>query len=279
VDRDITLRDYARVVWSGRLLILAAVVVAMVVGLALTFARGTTYTATARVDMGQATTPAGIPVQTPLTNPTLAPSVLESDRVVEEVAEVSGVGAATIRDVTTLSAPRVTGQQGNLPTLLTVTVTDSARDRAITIANSYAQVIMSEVNRDFRTVQQVYERQLNESRAQVTQLTRELRGLRQQLVAAAGTDRAVALQTAVLSATDQLRAARQTVETQAVLLAKSNQVEAPELISVADSASSSGSAPARVRTALFAALIGLLIGILATFVWRGSPAGRAADGA
>lgn len=277
MTRDITLRDYARVLWSGRLLILAAVVVAVVVGLALSFARGTTYTATAKLYMGQATTTAGIPVQTPFTNPTTAPAVLESDAVVARVAERAGVTPARVRDAATLSAPRVSGTQGNLPTVLTVTATDGDRETAIAIANAYSDVILEGLNEDFGTIREVYERQLAESRVQVTQLTGDVRRLRAQLVAAAGTDRAVALQTALLSAQDQLRSARQTVEDQAVLLAKSNQVEAPEQIAVADSASSSGSAPRRVQTVLLSAIVGLLIGVLGTFVWRGSPAGRAAE--
>ncbi len=47
MDREITLRDYGRVLWSGRWLILAATVIAAIVGLALSFATTTTYRATA----------------------------------------------------------------------------------------------------------------------------------------------------------------------------------------------------------------------------------------
>ena len=72
VDREITLRDYGRVVWSGRWLILATTVAAAVVGLLLTFVTSTTYTATARVFLGQATTVSGAPFSTPATNPATA---------------------------------------------------------------------------------------------------------------------------------------------------------------------------------------------------------------
>ncbi len=47
--------------------------------------------------------------------------------------------------------------------------------------------------------------------------------------------------------------------------------------SVAVIATSSGSAPQRLRTAVFAGLVGLILGIIATFVWKGSPAGRARE--
>ena len=44
MDREITLRDYGRVLWSGRWLILASTVVAALVGLLLTFVTSTEYT-------------------------------------------------------------------------------------------------------------------------------------------------------------------------------------------------------------------------------------------
>jgi uncharacterized protein involved in exopolysaccharide biosynthesis len=66
------------------------------------------------------------------------------------------------------------------------------------------------------------------------------------------------------------------VDTNALLLAKGQEIEAPSIVSVSTTASSSGSAPNRARTVLFAAIIGLLVGIIVTFVWKGSPAGRAA---
>lgn len=276
MDREITLRDYGRVIWSGRVVILACLVVAAVIGLALTFAKSTSYTATSRVSMGQATTVAGVPVQTPFTNPTTAPQVLKNDAIVDRVARQVGVPAGRVRDAVTLSAPRVTGNAGNLPTLLTITVRDRSRQVAIDTANAYAREVLRRVGADYEATQASYQRQLAESRAAVRDLTGVVTTLRRQLVSAAGSDRAVALQAALLAATDQLRGARQDAEAQQVQLSKSRQVEAPETLAVADSASSSGSAPQRVRTALLAGFIGLLIGVLATFVWRGSPAGRAA---
>lgn len=276
MTKEITLRDYARVIWSGRVLILVCVIAAVVVGLLLSLARGTTYTATAKVYLGQATTVSGVPVQTPFTNPTTAPLVLESDAVVQMVADRSGLTPGQIRDAVTLSAPRVSGTSGNLPTLITVTSRDGRRKVAIDAANAYAAVILERVGVDFENTRAVYRRQLASSRAEVAQLTRDVRRLRGQLVAAAGTERAVALQTALLSAQDQLRSARQSSEDQAILLAKANQVEAPLQVSAAETASSSGSAPRRLQTVILSALVGLLIGILATFVWKGSPAGRAA---
>ena len=49
----------------------------------------------------------------------------------------------------------------------------------------------------------------------------------------------------------------------------------PYIVSLSESPSSSSSAPNRLRTVVLAAIIGLLVGVIVTFVWRGSPAGRA----
>ena len=50
--------------WGGRWLILAATVIAALVGLILTFVTETTYVATSEVYLGQATTISGTPVST-----------------------------------------------------------------------------------------------------------------------------------------------------------------------------------------------------------------------
>lgn len=277
MNREITLRDYGRVLWSGRWVILATVAIGVLVALALTFARSTQYTAKATVSMGQATTVSGVPVQTPYTNPTTAPQVLDSDEVVEAVADRAGVSASRVREATTLSAPRVSGATGNLPTILTVTSTDGSREKAITIANAYAEQVLLVAGRGFAATQQVYRQQFEDSQQAVDQLTRETRLLRAQLVTASG-ERAAIIQSALLSAQDQLRTARQSASDQEVLLTKSRDIEGPKLVGTADSASSSSTAPRRLQSVLLGALIGLFIGVLAVFVWKGSPAGRAADG-
>ncbi len=68
MDREITLRDYGRVLWTGRWLILATTVVAAIAGLLLSIASTTTYTASAELFVGQATTVSGTPVATPDTS-------------------------------------------------------------------------------------------------------------------------------------------------------------------------------------------------------------------
>lgn len=273
---EVTLRDYLRVAWSGRWLILIATVVGVVVGILLSVARSPEYTATARVYLGQATTVAGVPVQTPFTNPTIAPLALDSDAIVRRVADAAGVTPARVRSAVTLSAPRVTGTAGNLPTILTVTSTDGNRALAVEIANAYAQNVLRDVSAAYRETRKVYEGQVARSRQEVDGLLAEATRLRTRL-ANAPAGQAELIQLALNSAVQQLEDARQEAADQEVLLRKADQVEAPQQLTEAERAASSGTGPKRLQSIVLAALIAAALGILATFVWRGSPAARAAD--
>ncbi|MFN8120912.1 MAG: Wzz/FepE/Etk N-terminal domain-containing protein [Thermoleophilia bacterium] len=273
---EVTLRDYLRVAWSGRWLILIATVVGIVVGILLSVARSPEYTATARVYLGQATTIAGVPVQTPFTNPTVAPLALDSDAIVRKVADAAGVSPSRVRSAVTLSAPRVNGTAGNLPTILTVTSTDKNRKLAVEIANAYADNVLEDVSTAYRETRKVYEGQVARSRQEVDGLIAEAAKLRARL-ASAPAGQADLIQLALTSAVQQLDDARQQADDDEVLLRKADQVEAPQALTQAERASSSGTGPKRVQSIVLAGLIAFALGVLATFVWRGSPAARAAD--
>ena len=274
---EVTLRDYLRVAWSGRWLILIATVVGIVVGILLSVARSPEYTATARVYLGQATTVAGVPVQTPFTNPTVAPLALDSDQIVRRVADAADFTPGRVRSAVTLTAPRVTGTAGNLPTVITITSTDANRATAVAIANAYADNVLADVSAAYRETRKVYEGQVARSGREVESLLAEATRLRTRL-ASASPGQAELIQLALNSAVQQLEDARQEQADQEVLLRKADQVEAPQALTKAERASSSGTAPKRVQSIVLAALIAMALGILATFVWRGSPAARAADG-
>jgi len=273
---DVTLRDYLRVAWSGRWLILIATVVGIAVGILLSVARSPEYTATARVYLGQATTIAGVPVQTPFTNPTVAPLALDSDAIVRKVADAAGTTPGRVRSAVTLTAPRVSGTSGNLPTILTVTSTDKNRKLAVEIANAYADNVLSDVGAAYRDTRRVYEAQVARSRKEVDGLIAEAAKLRTRL-ASAPAGQADLIQLALTSAVQQLDDARQQADDDEVLLRKADQVEAPQALTRAERASSSGTGPKRLQSIVLAGLIAFALGILATFVWRGSPAARAAD--
>jgi Chain length determinant protein len=276
VDREISLRDYGRVLWSGRWLILAATVVAALVGLALTFVTSTTYTATARVFLGQATTVSGAPFSTPATNPATAGTVLTGDNLVSQVADEIGVSPSRVRRGVSLSAPRAPGgAAGNQPTVATITFVDDSRRVARDGANAYAEAINRRALQNFDAVFDTYARGEERAKADVTRLQAQIAEFQRQLQAtSAGGDRAL-FQSLLFSATTQLSIAQTTLTTQELNRAKAEANEKPYIVSLSDSPSSSASAPNRLRTTLLAGVIGLIVGVIVTFVWRGSPAGRA----
>lgn len=276
MDREISLRDYGRVLWSGRWLILAATVVAALVGLALTFVTSTTYTATARVFLGQATTVSGAPFSTPATNPATAGTVLTGDNLVSQVADEIGVSPSRVRRGVSLSAPRAPGgAAGNQPTVATITFVDDSRRVARDGANAYAEAINRRALQNFDAVFDTYARGEERAKADVTRLQAQIAEFQRQLQAtSAGGDRAL-FQSLLFSATTQLSIAQTTLTTQELNRAKAEANEKPYIVSLSDSPSSSASAPNRLRTTLLAGVIGLIVGVIVTFVWRGSPAGRA----
>lgn len=275
MEREITLRDYGRVIWSGRWLILTAVVIAAIVGLALSFASSTKYAAKAELFVGQATSISGTPVSTPGTNPALVPIVLTGDNIVGRVAKQIGVTPKRVRKGVELTAPKAPGGSvGNLPTVITITFTDKNRDVAKNGANAYAQAIYEQAKSDFAGVRQSYTSAITSAQATVDRLNSQIATYQRQLPTATG-ERLTILQGLLNSSGQQLQIATTDLSDQQLNLAKDAQFQ-PGIISLATSPSSSGSVPNRLRSVILAGVIGLLVGIIVTFVWRGSPAGRAA---
>lgn len=276
MDREITLRDYGRVLWSGRWLILVATVAAAIVGLLLTFVTSTTYTATARVFLGQATTVSGAPLSTPATNPATAGTVLTGDNLVTEVAAEIGVSPSRVRSGVTLSAPRAPGgAAGNQPTVATITFVDGDRRVAREGANAYAEAVNRASLENFSAVFDTYARGEERAQADVLRLRNQIGDVQRELATATGESRSI-LAAVLLSAGQQLSIAQTTLTTQELNRAKAEANEKPYIISLSESPSSSSSAPNRLRSVILAAVIGLIVGVIVTFVWRGSPAGRAA---
>jgi len=276
VEREITLRDYGRVIWSGRWIILTCVVIAALVGLALSFATTTTYSAKAELFVGQATSVSGTPVSTPGTNPSLAPIVLTGDNLVGRVAKEVGVTPARIRKGVELTAPKAPGGSvGNLPTVVTITFTDPNREVAKNAANAYAEAIYAQANDDFSGVVDSYDEAITSAEATIARLDREISVYQRRLASASG-DELLVLTTLLNSSGQQLQTATTELSSQRLNRVKEEQFQ-PGIISLATSPSSSGSVPNRLRSVILAGVIGLLVGIIVTFVWRGSPAGRAAN--
>lgn len=265
---EITLQDYGRVIWAGRRIILVAIIAAAIVGLALTFIRSTTYSASSQVYLGQETTLSGTPLTTPQTNPTIAPVVLEGDAIVDSVAESAGITPGRVRSGVSLEAPRAPGSAGNLPTLIKVTFVDKDPKVAKEVANLYAEQIRSANAESFETSVETYQGQIARAQKDIAQLERQVSQLGTQLAAVAGTPQGPGIQTALVIASQQLAESRSDLENAELAIAKARQLEQPQIVSAATEPSSSSSGPRRVRTVVFAALLGALVGLITVFIWR-----------
>lgn len=278
MDRELTLRDYGRVLWRGRTIVIACALVAALAGLILSLTRTTTYSATARVFLGQATTPTGVPVLTPDTNPTTAADTLGGDDVIARVAAATGVKAKRIRDGVDFTVPRSPGAQaGNQPALATITFTDEDRRVAREVVNAYAAEVLKGAQAKVAEVRDVLVDGISDGNGRLESIQRSVDAAEAGLRGAGG-DEARATYRALLFASQQrLYDVLKDLSDLRLSLAKSDQYEAPRAISRSESASSSATLVARARTVILALVIGLIVGIVIVFMWRGSPAGRAEE--
>ncbi len=268
MEREITLRDYGRVLWAGRWVLLAAAVIAGVIGLIVSVTRETRYTASSSVYLGLVTAPrTGQPVPTPLTTPLTAQRVLRGDRFIQSAADAAGIDAERVRDGVTFTVDRIPGAAGgNQPVVASIRYRDRDRATAVRVVNAYADAVLAFRMADVKTVVDIYQKRVDDGERRMDQIEATLDRLRRQ--DAAGN-------AALLTSLQQEIGYLGTILNEATLdLAKTKIIESPYIVSQATSASSSARPGQRVRTVVFAVILGLIVGAIVTFAWRGSPAGR-----
>lgn len=267
MEQEITLRDYGRVLWSGRWVLVVAAVGAALVALVVGIARETTHTASSLVYMGLATAAgSGTPVSTPITTPSTAQKILAGDEFVQRAAEATGVDFDRIRDGMSFSVERVPGAVGgNQPTVATIRFTDTDRDTAIAVTNAYAEGVFDFVNENYEKVLGSWQRKVTNGEERIRQIQQTLDGLR----ARGGQD-----ETVIFSLQQELGTVQFNTDEALLGLAKTEQIERGYIVSKAASATSSTSAGQLLRRVIFGLILGTIIGIVVVFVWRGSPAGR-----
>ena len=274
MEREITLRDYGRVLWQGRWLILATTLLAGLIGLLLSFGKQTTYTSTASDFMGQATSQSGVPVVTLRTNPATAAQGLKSDDLIQKVAGATGISADRVRDDVTLSAARTAGNGNvNQPTIVSVSVTDRERPVARRVTEAYAAEVFRVANDSYAPQIETYMARIKNLVVRENNLISEAKSYRAQLARATG-ERGTFLLSNLNNIAGEMALVRNDIDQQQLDLQKSKQIEAPALVSGASTAKSSGGAKSRLSSAIFAAIIGAILGIIATLVWKGGPADR-----
>ncbi len=270
MDREITIRDYLNVAWSGRWLILVTTLLGIIVGILVSVAHVTAYTSTARVSLGQPTSIQGNPLQTPFTNPQTAAGALDLTALSESVAHTLGVAPSVVRGhVHAALASGVTPTGSALPVLV-LTASNTHPAMAVTIANQFADAVVAQTGSGYKAVESAWADQVAAGKSQVRQLTAQIDALAKSAPSAG--DAVASVSDATLLATAQTN-----LNNAELGLAQVRETEAPTVLTQAYTAASSNTAPKRLQSVALAGLVGLLLGLVATFIWRGSPAARAAN--
>ncbi len=270
MDNERTLRDYARILWAGRWVILLTAIAATLVAMLVTAVKRPTYTASSVVYMGLATTAVtGQVVPSPITTPVTALKAIKADRYVKEAAAATGIDQDRIRNGITVSVERIPGAVGgNLPTVATLRYTDRNRATAIKVANAYAKSVFGFAETGYTGVADAYGNLVSSVDTRVTAIQT---ALDRERAKGAGAD-----QITLTSLQQELSTLLIHQGDAAVRLAKTKQQEAPYIVSEATRATASRTPGQVVRSTIFGAILGLILGALATFVWKGTTPERAA---
>jgi capsular exopolysaccharide synthesis family protein len=134
--QSLTIRDYARVLWRRRWTILAAALVGLLAGVAVTLKEGAAYTASAQVLVGIGEPPQGAyqRVAPDRLNQTQA-ELAETPRVAQRALAAAGVSDVALEDF--LAESKVTANPET--DILMFTVTDRRAARASALATQYAR--------------------------------------------------------------------------------------------------------------------------------------------
>ncbi len=270
MDREITFRDYLRVAWSGRWLILVTTVLGIIVGAIVSVAHHTAYSATARVGLGQPTSVQGVPLQSPFTSSQTVSQAIDVTGLDNQTAQALGLPQSEVRGHVHVSTPVGVSPTIVAPPVVIISASNAHPATAINIANTFANQLIQMTGTEVAQIEQTLTKQIAQAQVQQQQLAARIAALQ----AGGGSNPGDAV--ALATDTQLLSAAQTTAANAQLALAQARATEAPQLLAQAYSASSSNTAPKRAQSIALAGLIGFLLGLIATFIWRGSPAARAA---
>ena len=271
MDREITIRDYLKVAWSGRWLILATTVIGLIIGAIVSVAHQTAYSATARVGLGQPTSAQGVPLQSPFTSSQTVASAIDVTGLADQTAQVLGLPKTEVRGHVHVSTPIGVSPTIVAPPVVIISASNAHPAAAVAIANTFAGQLIQATGAQVTQIEQTLTTQVTQALIQQHQLTARIAALQSSGASSPGDAVALATDTQLLSSAQTNAANAQ------LALAQARATEAPQLLAQAYSASSSNTAPKRLQSIALAGLIGFLLGLIATFIWRGSPAARAAE--
>jgi capsular polysaccharide biosynthesis protein len=254
-EQEIDFGRYVRLVASRWWLVVAGLILGAVVGYAVSLGGSQRYQATATLYLGQPYNSSGnVQLQGPQTNPSTVRQVAHATIVINQVAGLCKTKPGAFRNgISTQTVSGNISKNGQTP-LVTLSVQAAKRKVATCAANSLARIVVAKTS---------------------GYANQKIGSFRQQVVSAERQETAInkALQSGHLSSTDQLLlqlrlgTEQQQQQTAGQLLAQARLFEAPSILTAA--APDRITARSRRNTAVVAAVIGAILGVLAALLWDG----------
>jgi hypothetical protein len=274
-ERDVDLHRHWDTITTHWWLPVAGLVAGIIVGYLISLGGAQVYRAKATVYLGQPLSQGGVQVQSQATNPSTVRQLVTAESTIQAVAKKVGMRPGQLRGH--ISTQAVTGNISRLGQnpLVAINVTGHERRKVARAANSLASTVVNSraLAGYAKTKIQNLQLLVDQEKTALAALSRNLKAQQAALGKASGLSTAEqlialgqlnGLLQQQLTTTDQLTTNQQQ-------LALARDVEAPQITTFA--AATKTTARSRRNTAIVAALIGLLLGIVAALVYE--PAMRA----
>jgi hypothetical protein len=269
-ERDVDLHRHWDTITTHWWLPVAGLVAGIIVGYLISLGGAQVYRAKATVYLGQPLSQGGVQVQSQATNPSTVRQLVTAESTIQAVAKKVGMRPGQLRGH--ISTQAVTGNISRLGQnpLVAINVTGHERRKVARAANSLASTVVNSraLAGYAKTKIQNLQLLVDQEKTALAALSRNLKAQQAALGKASGLSTAEqlialgqlnGLLQQQLTTTDQLTTNQQQ-------LALARDVEAPQITTFA--AATKTTARSRRNTAIVAALIGLLLGIVAALVYE-----------
>jgi len=258
-EREVDFGRYLRLIGARWWVVAAGLILGAIVGYAISLGGGQTYKATATLYLGQPySAGGGTPLQNLQTNPSTVRVIATSTAVDDAVAAQCKTKASTFRGgVSTQPISGNLSKNGQNP-LVALTVQSSRRKVAACAANGLVRAVLARIS--------LFEDQkIARLNSQVAVDDASINRIKTGLASASlSTSLRLLFQIQLGSIQSDRKGASQ-------LLLQATQIEAPKLLTPA--AAERVTARSRRNSAVVAALIGLILGVIAALMWDGVVAG------
>src|SRR4051794_23361972 len=187
-ERDVDLRRHWDTITTHWWLPLAGLAVGLVIGYLISLGGAQVYKAKATVYLGQPLSQGGVQVQSQATNPSTVRTIVTAESTIQAVARKVGMKPAQLRGH--ISTQAVTGNISRLGQnpLVAISVTGHERRKAARAANNLASTVVNSpaLAGYSKTKIENLQLQVNQERAALSTLTRNLKAQQEALSNASG---------------------------------------------------------------------------------------------